>query len=736
MSKTIFVSNRLPTTIRQADSGLQFTPSIGGLATGLGSVHQAGTSLWLGWCGLTSENVSEKERRELCRRLPREYASIPVFLSETEMEHYYYGFCNRTVWPLFHYFNNYAEYLHPDWECYRTVNRKFFDSIVEILGDQDTVWVHDYQLMLLPAMIREKFPRTKIGFFLHIPFPSFEIFRLLPWRSQLLQGLLGSDLIGFHTYDYVRHFLSSVRRLLGYEHNLGYINLRRRLVKADVFPMGIDYKRYQAAHRQPEVKAEMAQIAEKTVGLRLVLSVDRLDYTKGIPERIKAFSQFLRENPQYREKTTMVLIVAPSRTEVSAYHELLKEVQELVGDTNGEHGTIGWTPIWFFYRSFDFEHLTALYALADVLLVTPLRDGMNLVAKEYVATRTNYKGMLVISETAGAASELGEAVIVNANNIEEVAAGIKTALEMDDQEKIARNQAMHRRLAHYNVEFWAQDFLRKLATVEEQQRISASKKVDAKVEAKLLEAAEKPGDRLFLLDYDGTVMGFSNQPQNGRPTDELRELLHRLSEDRRNQVLVVSGRDRADLEKWFGDLRLNLVAAHGLWIRESDSDWERPEIVSDQWKETIRPLLELHTARTPGAVVEDKDHSMAWHYQRCEPELAAVRVRELKDALEDLTGNLNLGLVSGNQMLEIKDTTMNKGRAAARWLVGREWNFIFAVGDDWTEDELFSLLPDEAFSVKVGIGMSHAHYRVESVEDVRRLLHKLAAACSQSNLNP
>ncbi len=733
MNRIIFVSNRLPITINKGKEGLEFKPSIGGLATGLTSVHNADNSLWVGWCGKSRQELSAAEVKEISRRLPEEFASRPVFLTEKELEQYYYGFCNRTVWPLFHYFNNHAVYDHRQWQCYQRVNRKFFSQIAEIISEEDTVWIHDYQLMLLPAMVRKEFPKTKIGFFLHIPFPTYELFRLMPWRTEILQGLLGADLIGFHTYDYVRHFLSSVRRLLGHDHNLGYINMRNRLVKADVFPMGIDYQRYQKAHLRTEVREEISEVFEKVKDTQVVLSVDRLDYTKGIPARLRSFGEFLRKNPSYRGKVTLIMIVAPSRTEVSTYHELLCEIEELVGHINGKYGTIGWMPVWFFYRSFDFNHLTALYSIADVMLVTPLRDGMNLVAKEYIAARDDNKGMLVISETAGAASELSEAVIVNANNIREVAEGIKAALEMPVVDKIARNKIMSERLAHYNVEFWAGDFLRRLDNVEEVQRINSSQLLDQEAEKALLNNAGKARRRLFLLDYDTTLMGFTGKEGNRRPTKELHDLLRRLSEARNNEVLIVSGRNRAELEEWFGDLPVNMAAAHGLWIRKKGGDWEPTDMPSEEWKETIRPMLEMHTARTPGSYIEAKDHSIAWHYHRCEPELATVRVNELKDALEDLTGNLNIGLLNDNRVLEIKDTAINKGRAAALWLAEQKWDFVFAVGDDWSDEDLFAILPETAYSIKVGIGMSHAHYRVESVEEVRSLLRKLAAACSKEN---
>lgn len=726
MNKTIFVSNRLPVTILRGKRGLEFIPSIGGLATGLKSVHHEGNSLWVGWCGLSSEELSGMERREINEKLKSDHRCVPVYLSEEDIENYYYGFCNRTIWPLFHYFTGEIIYEHQHWEAYRRVNESFFAEIEKVVKNGDTIWIHDYQLMLLPAMIREKFPDTSIGFFLHIPFPSYELFRLLPWRDEILNGLLGADLIGFHTYDYVRHFLSSVRRLLGYEHHLGYLQIGGRQLKTDVFPMGIDYEHFHSAHKSPAIRKEYEDVLEQAKDTRIIFSVDRLDYTKGIPERIRSFLEFLREYPEYREKVTMIMVVAPSRTEVESYHELLKKIQELVSETNGSYGTIGWIPIWFFYRSFAFEKLSAFYMSADVLLVTPLRDGMNLIAKEYVAAKNDHKGMLVLSETAGAASELGEAVIVNPNNIQEVAAGIRIALEMSDSEKQIRNRVMHQRLKHYNVDFWAQDFMKKLAEIKEKQQDDMLLKLNRKNIQSLEIACHDAAKRLYLLDYDGTLTGFQNKPEDAVPDKELLNILKRLCKNKKNTVVIISGRDRSILEEWFGKLRLNLVAAHGMWIRESGGSWQQIEMLSNSWKETIRPILEIHTSRTPGSFIEEKEYSLAWHYRRCEPELAAVRVNELKDALDDLTRNLNIGMLNGNKVIEIKDITINKGRAASVWLNRVQWDFIFAAGDDWTDEDLFAILPPEAWSVKVGRGISEAKYRVESHRILRRILGGLS----------
>ena len=726
MSKTIFVSNRLPVTIGRSEGKLNYEPSIGGLATGLKSVHEDANSLWVGWCGLPEEDLSKKEQAEIDRHLRNVYKNIPLFLSQSDIDDYYYGFCNRTVWPMFHYFTDEIEYSHTLWQAYKAVNQKFFEKLENIVENGDTIWVHDYQLMLLPGLIREKFPDTSIGFFLHIPFPSYEIFRLLPWREEVLKGLLGADLIGFHTYDYVRHFTSSVRRILGHEHNLGFFHVGNRLVKADVFPMGIDYERYCKAHGKNSIQKESKEVLQKAEGTKLILSVDRLDYTKGIPARIRSYSEFLRRNPEYREKVTMILIVAPSRTEVETYSELLREIEELVGGTIGEHGTMGWVPIWFFYRSFGFESLVALYSAADVLLVTPLRDGMNLVAKEYIAARADEKGMLVLSETAGAASELGEAVIVNANNVKEVAEGIKTALEMPEEEQISRNTIMHKRLRHYNIEFWARDFMEKLEEIKKKQDRDSLIKINPKRLSEIRASMKKAEKRLFLLDYDGTMTGYMSKPGKAKPDAQLLGILETLCAGGKNTVVIISGRDKGTLEGWFGHLPLNLIGGHGMWIRKENREWKQLEYLQADWKNTLRPLLEMHTARTPGSFIEEKSYSLAWHYRRCEPELAAVRVNELKDALEDLTANMNIGLLDGNKVIEIKDTTVNKSRAASIWLNAAEWDFIFSAGDDWTDEEMFKVLPEDAWSIKVGTGISEARYQVDNVEDIRRILTVLA----------
>ncbi|MDN4620675.1 bifunctional alpha,alpha-trehalose-phosphate synthase (UDP-forming)/trehalose-phosphatase [Paenibacillus sp. PsM32] len=733
MSKIIFVSNRLPVTVKKGETEIEYSISIGGLATGLKSYHEQSDSLWAGWPGVAQDDLNEEETQTINSELQESYNCLPIFLSEQEIEQYYHGFCNETIWPLFHYFNDKAEYNTETWDAYKNVNQKFFDALEPVIEPNDTIWIHDYQLMLLPQMIREKYPDTRIGFFLHIPFPSFEIYRLLIWREEILQGLLGANLIGFHTYDYVRHFLSSVRRILGKEHNLYKINGETHTVQVDAFPMGIDYDYFAAPNQSQNLSSEAQEFIESTKSVQNIISVDRLDYTKGIPDRIKAFKQFLAQYPEYHEKVRLNLIVAPSRVGVEAYDSLKREIEELVSEVNGKFGTLSWMPVWFFFRTFTQDDLIAFYRNSDVLLVTPLRDGMNLVAKEYIASRTDYKGMIVLSETAGAASELGEGVIVNPNDYGEIAAGIKTALDMPDHEKIERNKMLHVRLSRYNVKFWADEFLVALKNTTEEQtptRPLLNLKSGYSDMEKVYSDSEK---RLLFLDYDGTLVGFKPTPEQAKPDEELKQLLADLCKDPRNTVVIITGRDRFVMEKWLGDLDLHIIASHGLWFRKpgADEEWMMTVNVDNDWKDTIRHILEKYTDRTPGSLIEEKEYSLAWHYRQCEPDMIGLKRDELKEALLSITNSMSIGVLEGNKVLEVKDNRINKGHGAHLLLRDQEYDFILGVGDDTTDEDLFSALPKDSYSVKIGTGNTHANYRLKSVKDMRLLLKRLVTQNKQ-----
>ena len=724
MGRILIVSNRLPlsVSVSKRTGRLEFQRSAGGLATGLGSVYRSQDALWVGWPGMPRERLGD-HLEEVVERLRAE-SCHPVFLTQAEVESYYFGFSNRTIWPLFHYFSLYAVYSQTLWEGYRRVNEIFCEVLSDLVREGDTVWIHDYHLMLLPSLVRRRFPEAKVGFFLHIPFPSFEVFRLLPWRRELLEGMLGADLIGFHTYDYVRHFIESVRHVLGYEHSLGQVNLGDRVVQVDAFPMGIDYERYARAAEDPAVQQEIARIRRKVGDRKVILSVDRLDYTKGIPQRLEAFDRFLEQHPQWREKVVLILVAVPSRMGVEHYMMLKRQVDELIGRINGKYGSLGWVPIWYLYRSLPFVNLAALYHVTDVALVTPLRDGMNLIAKEFVASKVDGKGVLILSEMAGAAKELGEAIIVNPNSEQDVVNALSEALSMSE-EQVERNRKMQRRLQRYHICRWVSDFLDRLEYIKGVQRDMAARRLTPEVRREMMERYRRSRARLLLLDYDGTLVPFSERPERAGPDPELREVLKLLAQHPNNEVMVISGRDKAILDQWLGDLGLALVAEHGVWIRERGGAWEMIEPLRNDWKEQVRPILEIYVDRTPGSFLEEKEFSLVWHYRKADPELASVRARELKEALLYLTANLKLGVMEGSGVIEIKDAGINKGRAAMRWLGKRRWGFILAAGDDWTDEDLFAALPPGAYSIKVGLSPSRARFNVATHREVRGLLREL-----------
>jgi trehalose 6-phosphate synthase/phosphatase len=725
MSKLIIVSNRLPVTVARHEETYEYQKSLGGLATGLKSYHEQAESLWIGWPGIISDDMDDQDEPAIRDKLQSEYGCLPVFLNSEELDNYYYGFCNNTLWPLFHYFTDKTDFNADTWSAYRQVNEKFFRALDEVMEQDDQVWVHDYQLMLLPGMIREKYPQARIGFFLHIPFPSSEIFRLLIWREEILEGVLGSDLIGFHTYDYVRHFLSSTRRLLGVDHHLNILHYGDRSIRVDAFPMGIDYEKFHRDYTDREHLEEMRVIRESKKDQRLILSVDRLDYTKGIPERLRAFDTFLTLYPEYREKVRFMLIVAPSREAVSSYEELKREIEELVGSINGKHSTVDWVPVWFYFKPFSQKSLIAFYRNADVLLVTPLRDGMNLVAKEYAASRRDREGMIVISETAGAASELGEVIRVNPRDAAAIAAGLRKALEMRPEEKRDINQIIHRRLERYNVRFWATDFL---TSLQNHERLSDLEQDIENIEqnaAEMINGYRQAEKRLILLDYDGTLVGFTSLPQQARPDRSLKEMLTALAANPQNTLAIVSGRDRHTLEEWLGDLPVHLVGSHGLWVKKHRQDWKMTVSLDNHWKPSILEVMQLYSDRMPGSFIEEKDYSIAFHYRKCDPDMTADKLSEIRDALLTMTQTMSLGIQEGHKVLEVKDVRINKGMGVTSLLNRDHYDFILAAGDDKTDEDLFLILPSHAYTVKVGFGFTSAAYYVNDWNAMRSLLQQL-----------
>ena len=442
---------------------------------------------------------------------------------------------------------------------------------------------------------------------------------------------------------------------------------------------------------------------------------------------MEAFEYFLQNYPEYREKVTLVLLAVPSRIGVEQYQQMKSEVDQIVGRINGEFSSINRVPIWYFYRSLPFENLVDLYNYCEIALITPIRDGMNLVAKEFIASKSDGRGVLILSEMAGAAKEMSEAIIINPNDKPQIAEAIKKAIEMPLDEQIERNTVLQKRLKRYNVRKSATDFLNALDKVRQNEQKYLVKKLTEKTKGSIIEDIRQSKNRIFFLDYDGTLIGFKDNPQHAKPDAELFELLDKLAANPINRVVLISGRDKGTFEEWFGDKPYTLIVEHGVWIRSAGSDWDMIEQLDDTWKDNIRSSLEFYVDRTPGSFVEEKNFSLVWHYRKTDPELGSNRAIELKDELTSLVSNLNLEILEGNKVIEIKNRGINKGRAAQKLLQLNPADKIVAIGDDWTDEYLFSAIPAEAVTIKVGMANTLAGYKVENHDEVRDFISRIAA---------
>ncbi|WP_242343335.1 bifunctional alpha,alpha-trehalose-phosphate synthase (UDP-forming)/trehalose-phosphatase [Anaeromyxobacter terrae] len=721
MPRLLIVSNRLPVTVKAEDGAVSVTPSTGGLATGMSSPHERLGGLWIGWpgdlTGLGADGRAEVERRLSELRL------APVSLSPDEVARYYEGYSNGVLWPLFHYSVARLPQEVRDFDVYEAVNARFADAVAAHHRPGDLVWIHDYQLMLVPQLLRERIPDARIGFFLHIPFPSSEIFRVLPQRERILEGLLGADLVGFHTATYLRHFASSVLRLLGATSEVDRISWRDREVRLGVFPMGIDAAQLAELAETPEVRA--VAHAHRAPGEQLLVGVDRLDYSKGIPRRLLAFQAMLRAHPELRERVRLVQVAVPSRENVEAYREYREEVDALVGRIHGEFATPSWSPIHYLYRGLSQAEIVALYRAADAVLVTPLRDGMNLVAKEFVASRPDGDGVLVLSELAGAAAELAEALLVNPYDLQQTAAAFHRALTMPEDERRTRMAALRQRVFGYDVHAWARAFLARLERVGapgEALALSPRTAIRAVVER----AGAAPRLAL-LLDYDGTLVPFAPTPELAAPDVALLDLLRRLAARPRTQVDVVSGRTRGTLQRWLGALPIGLHAEHGFWSRAPGGDWQGAEVPAVAWREPVLAILREFAERTPGSVVEEKTAGVAWHYRTADPEYGAAQAKELILHLQTLLANVPVEILPGDKVIEVRPLGIHKGRAVAAAVARAGPDaLVVGLGDDRTDEDLFAALPPGSIAVHVGPGPSRAPLRITDFRAARALLADIA----------
>lgn len=724
----IIVSNRLPVDISKVNGKLVFGVSSGGLATAMSSLDLANAQkAWIGWPGISSDELTSAERGVITRKL-KAYNCVPVFLTSAQIKNFYEGYANSTIWPLFHYFQAFAQFNNDYWPAYREVNQLFAKAVARHAAPTATIWVHDYHFTLLPRMLRKILPASTIGFFLHIPFPDFETFRLMPERKDILQGMLGADLIGFHTYDYARYFMNSTMRALGHEVHNGAIILDDRRVMTDAFPISIDYKKFTQYLDDPATRKEITVLEERYDGQKIILSVDRLDYSKGIPNRLRAFEEFLEQNPRFHKKVVLVMIAVPSRVEVQTYKDLREEIEQTVSRINGTYSTLDWTPISYRFQNLPLEQLVALYAKAAVALVTPLRDGMNLVAKEYIACKQRTPGVLILSELTGAADELQEALRINPNDIPTIVAALKTALTMPLKQQRQRMHSMQKRISHYTVQRWASDFIGELHEAV-QTRSDNTQIIAPKQQEEIVQHFKQARERAIFLDYDGTIANFVNtpNPSSAKPTRQLIHLLRTIATLPNTRLHIVSGRTREALESWFGALPVTLVAEHGSWIKQR-GEWARTLFSFRDTKALLLPLLEHYAERTPGAFIEEKDFALVWHYRTVKPELAYARNSNLRHDVQALIADTDVGVFNGNKIIEIKPRSAQKGTVVSEFLESDPADFIFCAGDDYTDEDMFVALAEAAYTVKVGPGKTQAHFRVGSVEKLLTILQSLASA--------
>jgi trehalose 6-phosphate synthase/phosphatase len=732
MARLIIISNRLPFSLDREGDKINIRQSSGGLVSAIKSYFENNTvkkaeiteELWMGVADFPQEDWDQAVASQAGSQ---EISVLPLFVDKELYDNYYNGFSNSVLWPLFHYFSSLARYETQYFDAYTRVNQLFADKLLPLLKPDDIIWVHDYQLMLLPRMLREKKPAISIGFFLHIPFPSYEIFRLIPaeWKKALLHGVMGADLIGFHTYDYVQHFLQSVKMLLGVEnifHNLQYLD---RLVRIDLFPIGIDYNKFHDAANDHAILEMRSKIKSNFEEKKIIFSVDRMDYSKGLMHRLNGFESFLDRYPEWREKVVFILNIVPSREEIPAYNERKKMIEEKIGTVNGRFSTISWQPVIYRYNHLPFNELVALYQAADVALITPLRDGMNLVAKEYVASSIAGRGVLILSELAGAAAELSEAILVNPTDVADVASSITRALAMPLYEQRNRIALMQRRLQDYDVLKWVNDFLDQLAIVKQEQIKQQVKFLDDRAVRDIRRHYQNSKNRCFLLDYDGTLVPFTRLPSEAAPDNGVKELLKRLSADPRNHIIVISGRDTASLERWLGMLPVSLVAEHGASFKMRNTPWQQLVSVSDLWKEEIRRVMQLFVTRCAGSFIEEKTNTIAWHYRNTQSGLGFSRSRELLNTLSQLIQNTTLQVIDGNKVVEIRLTGFDKGATALKIINEMDPDFVLCMGDDTTDEDMFKALQGEAYTIKVSNGSSAAQYTILSQQQVLPFLNLL-----------
>lgn len=724
MSRIIIVSNRLPISVSATNDSFTIQATTGGLATALKSVAEAaqGNMIWIGWPGCFPKKTAVKPLTQMLV----EKGIAPVLPDRRSFDGFYQHYSNEILWPVCHYLIERVPLVPMGYREYQKVNRMFAEKVLEVYQAGDKVWVHDYQLMLLPQLIRDELSHADIGYFHHIPFPSYEVFRTVPECRDLLKGLLGADLIGFHTASYVRHFRSAVSSLLGVKAGGDGFVLADRTVTVGAFPISIDFKFFDEGKKSDSCSQKIQGLKDATPGMKIFLAVDRLDYTKGVLRRLNAFEEMLKAHPDVLRRIVLVQVAVQTRSHVKEYARFKKQVDECVGRINGEFGDVDYQPVHYIAHGLPQEDLASLYKIADVMLVTPIRDGMNLVAKEYVAATSDEDGVLILSEFAGAAEEMIEAVQVNPYDVTATATAMYKAYIMDEGERRLRMHSLRERLRGWQNIDWANDFLTSLVTRPilsndiQSEIFIGDKDLDA-----IAECCTTEEQVVLLLDYDGTLVPIESTPDRARPDPLLLDQLQQLSELSEVEVHIVSGRRREDLEAWFSDLPIYLHAEHGIWKRSPhEIEWKCVVDDTHSIRNILLPIARVVTENLAGAFIEDKAFGFAWHYRLSDPELAQrAKEKLIKDVEARLPGG-RVTIIPGKEVLEFQPADVSKGTVARRIRAERSRHMVVAIGDDISDEDMFSELNGKRITMHVGSGFTSAEICLRGVESVRRFLSK------------
>lgn len=724
--KLIIVSNRLPFKIERRAGRYEIRQSSGGLVSAIKSLPKGAGITWIGAADFREEAWLEYKRTAG----NSEYNVVPLFLDKKTEKLYYNGFSNGLIWPLFHYFPSFAEYDVEYYKAYKEINAQFAEKIRAIADETDAIWVQDYHLMLLPGMLRQGSKPLNSSFFLHIPFPSYELMKLIPedWRNDILNSLLCADVVGFHTKEYVSHFKRSLSFFLGAESNNNLVNINGHTTLIRDYPISVDFNQFNAAFDEPTVAKGRNLIRQRYNQTKIIFSLDRLDYSKGVINRLFAYEALMQQNASVRGHVVFIINVVPSREEISKYAERKKMIEEHISRINGVYGSIHWQPIIYQYQHLSFNNLLACYTACDIALVTPLRDGMNLVAKEFVASRKDRRGTLILSEFAGAANELKGSIVVNPNDLDGTQSAIFESLNLSPAEQEDRMTAMQEHLRKHDINAWLQSFMEDMHRVKSQNLGAGPRIMSFEDKMVILDAYKSASRRLILLDYDGTLVRFYNRPQDAVPGDVVRELLQRLAGNPLNRVVLVSGRDAATLENWFDIPGIDIAAEHGsVHWQGTGRKQHAGDVTVPVWKQAVKRLMQKYTAQVPGSFIEEKQFTIAWHYRAVEDiTVEAIKMRLSKELML-LNGNEEFNILAGNKVLEVKSIHVNKGKFVSGLLAGGDFDFVLAIGDDVTDEDMFAVLNDKThYTVKVGLASTQARYNLINVNSVLSFLDQLS----------